>query len=144
MRKKKLKQTALFLVIVIIIGWCVKPETKLSRLPSQPVKSGMYRVEYVVDGDTLAVTANNRKAYVRLLGIDAPELPSNAGMQSKNALEMQLKTHRQVKLETYGNDKYGRVLAYVWLDGKNLSREQVRLGVAKVVPEWDKGNYLDR
>jgi endonuclease YncB( thermonuclease family) len=73
-----------------------------------------------VDGDTIACA--NLPARVRLLGIDAPELPGHCrrgrvctpgnGAASKRALAALLKSgHVWVRGE--GHDRYGRILARV-------------------------------
>lgn len=79
----------------------------------------------VIDGDTLHVDGER----VRLVGIDAPELPghcrpgrrcvSGDPYLSKWALE-QLTLRRGVHCRPEGRDRYGRVLATCWADGARL------------------------
>jgi len=95
-------------------------------------------VERVSDGDTLiAVTDNATKLRIRLLGIDAPEIPHGKapgqpfGMEAHEYLE-RLIGQRSVRLESFGPDAYKRVLAVLWVDGKNVNVEMVRAGLAEV------------
>jgi micrococcal nuclease len=100
------------------------------------------RVRSVVDGDTVRVDLGRRVTTVRLLGIDTPEVgdrhDSSAGPQpfareaadfTRRALQGQ-----RVRLEydpVQRVDKYGRTLAYVFLDdGTFLNRELLRSGLA--------------
>ncbi len=51
---------------------------------------------------------------------------------------------KEVKLEydNYKGDKFGRILAYVFLDGKNISVEMARLGMAQVVVYQHKRPFI--
>jgi micrococcal nuclease len=104
-------------------------------------RSGEYKkVIRVVDGDTIVVSPHEK---VRLIGVDTPETvhPKKAvecfGKDAKeftrNAVEG--KTVRlvfdQVNATRRHKDKYGRILAYVYLeDGAMLNRELIRQGFA--------------
>ncbi len=99
---------------------------------------GLHQVERVVDGDTFVLTGGER---VRLIGIDTPETvhpnkpvepfgPEASGF-SKNMLE-----GKDVRLEfdVQERDKYGRLLAYVFLeDDTFVNAELLRLGFAVVL-----------
>jgi micrococcal nuclease len=87
-------------------------------------------VERAIDGDTIVVGNNT---HVRLLGINTPEKGEFYYQEAKDFLS-NLTLNKTVKLE-YGKDKqdlYGRTLAYIILDGKNLNIEQVRNGFANL------------
>lgn len=78
-----------------------------------PRNAKKYRVRNVYDGDTLTLVDERR---VRLLGVDTPEL------QEKQAYAEEAKTFtkqhchkRDIYLDIYGTDKYGRLLAIVWV-----------------------------
>jgi len=82
--------------------------------------SSTYKVKRVIDGDTLILHNNER---IRLLEVNCPELPSKEGLIAKNYTTKLLKGKR-IKL-TYGKyryGKYGRTLAYVWIDNKLVNK----------------------
>jgi micrococcal nuclease len=94
----------------------------------------------VVDGDTLKVSLNNTIQTVRLIGIDTPEVvdprtPVQCFGREASARAKELLTGARVRLEQDptqdSRDKYGRLLAYVWLqDGRLLNRELIAQGFA--------------
>jgi Micrococcal nuclease (thermonuclease) homologs len=102
-----------------------------------------------VDGDTLRCGAER----VRLIGIDAPELPghcdprrrcvSGNARASKAALP-RLVGGRWVRLDRRGQDRYGRTLAFAFVGNRNLSCVQLRGGFADYVPRWDIGGVAGR
>ena len=98
------------------------------------------RVSRVIDGDTFTCTGGRK---VRLLEIDAPEgrqLP--AGDSAKAALQRLIHDGIEVSLELgrTPTDRYGRTLAFVWLeDGRLVNEELVRRGWA-VYYHYDNKN----
>lgn len=72
-------------------------------------------VTNVVDGDTFEI----KKTTVRLLGVDAPtnDVASTAFLKS-------LIINKKIWLEydRYQDDKYGRVLAWIWIDCESTPR----------------------
>ena len=110
-----------------------------SRLEiSGPVSADIIRV---IDGDTLLVAARpwpqqTMEVYVRLRGIDAPELKSGcaaqrlAGQQAQTALTKLTSGQRDIQLTHISGDKYfGRVLADIrFADGRNPAQELLMAG----------------
>ena len=109
------------------------------RTISGPVVAEVIRV---IDGDTILVAARpwpqqTMEVYVRLRGIDAPELKSpcpatrKAGLEAQAALE-QLVHDGEIGLTDISGDKYfGRVLANVILsNGRNPAQEMLSAGYA--------------
>jgi micrococcal nuclease len=100
------------------------------------------RVVRDVDGDTIVASSGGRRFYVRLLGIDTPEThrpgrPVECGGPEASAHMRRLAPPgTRVRLETDPAqdrvDRYGRLLAYVWLPGGRLAEdEQLRAGWAE-------------
>ena len=82
----------------------------------------------VLDGDTIDVLHNQGPSRIRLSGIDCPEKGQAYGQQAKQAAST-LVYGKQVTLQTYGLDKYGRTLAVVFLpDGTNVNHTLVKDG----------------
>ena len=76
-------------------------------------------VEKVVDGDTLLVIVdlgfNTRtRQYLRLRGIDAPEMDTKAGKQAADFVKKRIAAVSQIILTSSRSDKYGRYLADIF------------------------------
>jgi len=101
-------------------------------------------VARVVDGDTLHCRDGRR---VRLIGIDSPERGQgeSAGL-ARNALIRLLPAGGAVRLELdlVGTDRYGRVLAYVWVGRSLLNERLVREGWAVLYTVPPNVKYADR
>jgi endonuclease YncB( thermonuclease family) len=93
-------------------------------------------VERVVDGDTIVVQLRTGRAEkVRVLGIDAPEAGTCWAAQA-TAATRRLADGKHVTLigdaTQATRDRYGRLLAYVWLaGGRDLGFQLVAGGYAK-------------
>jgi micrococcal nuclease len=94
-------------------------------------------VTYVVDGDTLDVRlASGKRERVRLIGIDTPERGAcYSAAATRRARELALS--RPVVLRGDATqatrDRYGRLLAYVWLPGgRDLGFQLLAGGFARV------------
>ena len=104
----------------------------------------------ITDGDT--VRSGNER--IRLLGIDAPELPGHCRKgrhcapgdpyASKRELQRLVNTGGRVTIERHGKDRYGRTLAWVFVGGENMSCHQLRTGNAIYKPEWDRDGVAGR
>ena len=108
--------------------------TSAKHLPVEQVVQG---AAYVTDGDTITIN----KTQVRLFGIDAPELDHPYGKKAKWALVKLCKGHT-VRAEITEKDDYGRTVAHCTLpDGRDLSAEMVKLGLAIDWPKFSGGKY---
>ena len=88
-----------------------------------------YPVTKVVDGDTVAVNINGKNATIRLIGLDTPETVDPRKLvqcfgKEASARAKEILAGKRVRLEMDGLqgqlDKYGRLLAYVFLEGGAL------------------------
>ncbi|MEJ8311645.1 thermonuclease family protein [Agrobacterium larrymoorei] len=92
---------------------------------------------WVVDGDTIVID----KTHIRLAGIDAPELDHPYGKQSKWSL-VQLCKGQVITAHIRPEISYDRVVAECFLpDGRDLSAEMVRNGMALDWPKFSAGKY---
>jgi micrococcal nuclease len=98
-------------------------------------------VTRVLDGDTIELENGER---IRLIGINAPETDEPFYQEAKLALEEMVFSKKiAIQKDTSLNkDKYGRLLRYVFSEGKLVNCEMVRLGLAKVTID-SNGNYFD-
>jgi len=103
----------------------------------------------VVDGDTLRCGAER----VRLLGIDAPELPGHCQQGRQCAPGDAHASTRSLRaavakgtivIQRIGTDRYGRTLALVRAGATDLSCWQLSQGQAIYKPYWDNGGALAR
>jgi len=102
-----------------------------------PQRSSVRGTAYVVDGDTLII----QQTQVRLFGIDAPELDYPYGKNAKWAL-VSLCKGKMVHAEIAAQDDHGRTVARCSLeDGRDLSAEMVKLGLAIDWPKFSGGKY---
>ena len=94
----------------------------------------------VIDGDTVHVRIGDRVEKVRYIGVNTPEVhhPTKGeepGGREALALNRRLVDGKRVRLEldVQARDRYGRLLAYVWLGETMINAELVRLGYAQVM-----------
>jgi len=88
------------------------------------------RVVGVADGDTLTVLDSEKVQHkIRLAGIDAPEKKQAFGNRSKESLS-ELVFDRLITVETTKNDKYGRAIGKVLVNGQDVNLVQLKRGMA--------------
>ncbi|MBC7100031.1 MAG: thermonuclease family protein [Methanobacteriales archaeon] len=87
---------------------------------------------HVVDGDTIDVEGVGR---IRLVGVNTPERGQPGYQEAKDFVEeMCLGKTVHLDIDDVKNrDKYGRILAVVYVDGMNLNAELLRRGYAEIM-----------
>ena len=87
----------------------------------------------ITDGDTLTLLLIKTQYKIRLAQIDTPEKRQPYGNKAKQALsDMVLGKHIKVKIETID----------IYIDGKHINTELVRVGVAWVYKKYVKDKRL--
>jgi micrococcal nuclease len=106
------------------------------------------RVVEVIDGDTIRVVESGHRDTVRLLGVDTPEThhptkPVQCYGPEASAYTSRRLTGREVRLEddVETRDKYGRRLAYVYLDGRRFEDDLLEHGYARLLVIPPNGVY---
>ena len=102
----------------------------------------------VVDGDTLRCEGER----IRLLGIDAPELPGHCrpgrdcapGDPYAATRSLERALSGPLTIERVGQDRYGRTLATIGSANGNVSCWQLERGQAVYKPQWDDGLRVAR
>jgi micrococcal nuclease len=94
----------------------------------------------IVDGDTIHVRIGDRVEKVRYIGVNTPEVHhpvkrEEPGGREAAAVNRDLVGGQRVRLEldVQPRDRYGRLLAYVWLADTMVNAELVRRGFAQVM-----------
>lgn len=103
-----------------------------------------------VDGDTAWFIVEGKREKVRFLGINAPEstnIQEEYGKLASDYTCNRLKEADEIYLEIDSNsdryDKYGRLLAYVFVDDNNLNELLLEQGLAEVKYIYDEYEYID-
>lgn len=101
------------------------------------------------DGDTARFIINNEEKKVRFLAIDTPEVDKNEpySNEAKDYTCNMLKNAKEIYLEYDGNsdkeDKYGRILAFIYVDDVLLQKSLIEKGYAKVAYIYGDYAYVD-
>jgi micrococcal nuclease len=116
--------------------------TDMRSEPAKTARSASYEVVRVVDGDTIKVRAGGEDKSVRLIGIDTPEtrkpgVKVECGGKAATANMVKLAPEGAKAKLTFDpsqdkEDRYGRLLAYVKVRGKDVQLEQIYDGLAEV------------
>lgn len=119
------------------VGWdgCTRSVLVNSKAPY-----GNYQVLRVVDGDTIEVNFDGKVEDVRFIGVDTPESvhPDESrntefGIVASNFTKSQLQGQTVgLELDVEQRDQYGRLLAYVWVNGQMYNKTLLSEGYAKV------------
>ncbi len=139
---ESMQKRRVYLIIFMFV--CAVIVYNLRLLHDRTALDGPYDVIRVIDGDTILVRANGEEIRVRLIGIDAPEsvnpdetknTPEGEAASEwlKSILPVSSMVYLEYDVERY--DKYGRTLAYVYLDDAEtmLNRLILENGYAKVM-----------
>ena len=114
--------------------------------------AGQYRVIRIVDGDTIVINYKGKPEKVRLLCVNTPEsvhpdkkqnIPM--GKVASDYAKKRLKG-KYIDLEFEGpkRGKYGRLLAYVFVDEVNFNLELVRQGLSPYYTKYGLSQKYDQ
>jgi micrococcal nuclease len=141
----RIKKSSL-LILVLFWSWTV-----MANCPHGSDRFNCVKFIRALDGDTIVVDLPGihsyfgSKAQIRLYDIDAPELGKKAqsaceaehAKTSRNVLQKKLSLSKRIDLKLIANrkgkmrkEKYGRILAIVYADGKNLNQWMRDLALA--------------
>ena len=114
------------------------------------------KVVSVQDGDSITIlTDQGKNERVQLAYVDAPDQSKKTGKvqpfhkESKEALELMI-LNKDLIIESFGKDRFGRIKGMVFLDKLNVNLELVRRGLAEIYhpvrrkPEQYKKYYVDQ
>lgn len=105
----------------------------------------------VVDGDTYEIFIDGKEK-VRLIGVDTPE--SVAPQKERNVEEGRIASDfakellegklAQIEYDVQERDRYGRILAYLYVDGKMINEILLEEGMAQTATYPPNVKYADR
>ncbi len=101
----------------------------ISFLPRVDRDSGNYKVLRIADGDSFTLTRNNEELEIRLYGIDCPEQKQPLYRKAERFTSTMLQ-RGEIRLVEVDKDRYGRRVAWVYIDSVCLNEELVRHGLA--------------
>ena len=94
------------------------------------------KVIRIIDGDTFEIENGDK---VRMIGIDAPELEDEGGIESKNYLKLLIE-NKYVSLikdeKNKNKDFFGRLLRYVYLEDSDINLKMIEDGYANVYTKF--------
>lgn len=125
---------SLFVVLLVVLLFAMRWWNQPSEPSPVSMAEGVYRVDRVVDGDTLLLA---NRARVRLIGADTPETvkpdhPVEPWGPEASSFTRQFIADGEVRLQFDRErlDRYNRWLAYVWVGDRMLNEELIRAGLA--------------
>ena len=166
--ERKKEQSIFVLLIIsilciIVLEYTKKPVVKNQYLDGADITNLVNKkeeavVDRVVDGDTIEVIfktgilVDGNKYKVRLIGVDTPE--SKARDKSKNTKEGEIaylytkeqleKKEITLEFDVGVVDRYNRLLAYVWKDGKMYNEHLLNIGYAKIMTIQPNVKYIEK
>jgi len=97
----------------------------------------------ISDGDSITVLVGKSEIKVRVDGIDCPEKKQAFGNRAR-VFTSNFCFGKMVIIKKKKNDRYGRLVARVICDGKDLSEELLKAGMAWHFKKYDKSPVLSR
>ena len=117
-----------FIATFPILGWAEE------RLYGQVLK--------VADGDTITIITDAKQTKkIRLSEIDTPERDQPWGRQATRALSKKV-ANKSIVAMVSGLDRYDRVIAEIFVGGRNINQEMVLEGHAWAYRRYLKNDYL--
>ncbi|QOR67059.1 thermonuclease family protein [Cytobacillus suaedae] len=158
--RKYLSFSFVFVLTIVLYG-CANintPDTENVSHEDQSTGSSFAKIEVEldrgIDGDTVSVFYNGQEESVRFLLIDTPETSHPRlgkqpfGQEAKEFTSQLIHQANTIELEFdigANRDKYGRLLAYVYVDGKMLQEELLKEGLARVAYVYPPNTrYIDQ
>ena len=111
------KKAALWLLLVFLPQSC-RPQAHFTA-----------RCVGVTDGDTITVLSGTERTKIRLQGIDTPERGQDFSKKATR-FTSRLVAGQQVRIFPRERDRYGRLVARVEVDTKDVALELVKAGLA--------------
>lgn len=118
--------------------------------PYENVTAGGCVLDYVYDGDTVALACGAERVTARVLGLDAPEAKSpRCGAEKALADQATLRLRAlvaagDVTFAGRARDKYRRLLVTMKVDGKDVAQTLISEGLAVTYPGGTRIDWCAR
>ncbi len=117
----------------------VKTKAKKPDLPSNLIEATCIKVS---DGDTIKVRLDDDSVEnVRLYGVDCPEKRQSFGREATQFTK-DMVLGKTVNISPVTTDRYGRTIAWVYVDGRCLDKELLKAGLAWHYKKYSKEKEL--
>ena len=119
------------------------------NIVSAEISLRQYNDRYCYDGDTCYVTVDGANTKIRLLELDTPEISKpkceaelKLGLTARDYLNNLIANASTVDFKTdYEEDYFGRILAYLIIDGEDVSAKIVKNNLGVVYDRSNKKNW---
>ncbi|WP_227017428.1 thermonuclease family protein [Sinanaerobacter chloroacetimidivorans] len=138
--KNRVKWLTAAIALTILLSGCSGTSAGQVAAEEKDGLQGPYDVVRVVDGDTIIIDIDGQEERVRLIGVDTPESVHPDGeknvaygkVASEYTADMLEDQQVEVEYDVQERDRYGRILAYVYLDGTMFNKTLLTEGHAKL------------
>ncbi len=113
----------------------------LAVLLAVPAFGWSGRVCGVTDGDTISVLQDGRTVKIRLYGIDCPEKHQAYGNRA-HRFTSEFAFGKEVEVRPVDRDRYGRLIAWVYVGPRCLNEELLRAGYAWHFRRYSRDRHL--
>ena len=146
--KNKIKRNIYFIIFILVLYLIRYLYIQYNKSPISPYDyTTQYKVRfrYIYDGDTAAFfDEQGNEIDCRFIGVDAPEIDQPGYEEAKAFSNNTLRNAFEIILEldphSTNHDKYGRILAWVWVDGNLLQEKLVENNLVSI--RYLEDNYL--
>ncbi|GEM_PF-1297915 len=91
----------------------------------------------VVNGNNILVSHDSKQSVIRLEGVDCPELTQDFGGQAKEFVSDMI-LGKRVWIDVIRKDYNGRLMSFVKVEDKNVSKELINAGLAWYCSKFQK------
>jgi len=111
---------------IILLILFITSGTLYYQFTDTPPSLETYEIQKIIDGDTLELSTGER---VRLKGINTPESSMPYYTEAKTFLQS-IVQNKLIQIENHGTDKYGRILAHIFINNRNVNAQILEQGLA--------------
>ncbi len=147
-----MKRIVVLLLFSILLISCGSEKSVDSYIIENSDYEGRYvaKIVRIIDGDTFVSFANNDSLKIRLSGVDTPEMGNGKSKlhqpYANKAKEYMtnLILGQEVLIIPKEKDRYGRLVAWVFLDDIDISEELLKAGLAWHFVKYDSNDNYTR